>query len=186
MNYGPAEVEIMDDGRPPPRAGNVFVAIHGGKHRPGYANDNNLYEFYDFALTLTMRVTIPMDRVGDQLIARNLPLTLNDVPLGQRQGFDHKVEQLRSFLHMNWKITVLPNQTPNSANDNLVAWATTVNEVYGFCEPARYKGEEIPSLQGGEWLGADPDTGEFCVKSMMKFEGAKRFTPIRSAQGSFV
>lgn len=189
----------MDDGRPPPRCGNVFVSIHGGKSRPGAANDNNLYELFDFVVTLTMRVTIPLDRVGDQLIARNIPLTINDVPAAQRQGFDAKVEQLRAFLHMNWRITVLQGQTPNSANDNLTEWADDSNTpVYGFVEPARYRGAEVPSLQGGEWMGSEPDTTRykgqespastsvFAVKSALRFEGAKRFTPLALAQGSFV
>ncbi len=197
MNYGKAECEIQDDGRPPPRAGNVFVAIHGGKTRPGSANDNNLYELYDFAVTLTMRVVIPLDRVGDQLIARNLPLkNINDVSQAQRQGFNAKLEQLRAYLHMNWRRTVLTGQTPNSANDNLVAWAT--GTVYGFVEPMRYRGAEIPSLRGGEWLGAEPETtrykgqeiasdeSAFAIKSEMKFEGTKRFQPLTAAQGSFV
>lgn len=196
MNYDQATCQIMDDGRPPPRAGNVFVAIHGGKSRAGSANDNNLYELFDFLVTLTMRIIIPLDRVGDQLIARNLPLTINDVPAAQRQGFNAKIEQLRAYLHMNWQITVLQGQTPNSANDNLAAWTTTTT-VYGFVEPMRYNGAEIPVMQGGEWMGVDPEyerysgkknarEGEFCVKSEMKFEGAKRFTPLLSAQGSFV
>lgn len=195
MNYGVAECEITDDGRPPPRAGNVFVAIHGGKTRPGNANDNNLYELYDFLVTLTMRVTIPLDRVGDQLVARNLPLTVNNVPAAQRQGFNAKVEQLRAYLHMNWRRVVLQSQTPNSANDNLAAWAS--GTVYGFVEPMRYKGAEIPTLQGGEWLGVEPEyerysgknserEGQFCMKSEMRFEGAKRFQPLTAAQGSFV
>lgn len=181
MSYGRAECEIMPDGKPPPRAGNVFVAIHGGKSRAGAANDNSLFELFDYAVTLTMRVTV-LDRVGDQLIARNIAL----VPQGQRQGFNAKLEQLRAYLHMNWQITVLQGQTPNSANDNLAAWAT--GTVYGFCEPARYKGGEIAALVGAEWFGTSTEEGaeEFGVKSELRLEGAKRFQPQRAAQGSFV
>ncbi len=197
MSYGVQECDIMQDGKPRPESGNVFVAIHGGKARPGTGNDNNLSELYDFMVTLTMRVTIPLDRVGDQLIARSMPLTINSVPAAQRQGFDAKVEQLRAFLHMNWKLVVLQNQTPPSANDNLAAWAS-VATVYGFAEPMRYRGAEVPSLQGGEWMGAEPDTTRyrgaevaattsvFAIKSALKFEGAKRFQPISASQGSFV
>lgn len=195
MNYGTAECEIVDNGQPPPRCGNVFVAIHGGKTRPGKANDNNLFELYDFMVTLTMRVTIPLDRVGDQLIARNIPLTINNVPAAQRQGFDAKIEQLRAYLHMNWAITVLRGRTPNSANDNLAAWAT--GTVYGFAEPARYHGAEVPILQGGEWIGVEPEyerysgkkserEGQFCIKSEMKFRDAKRFQPQTTSTGVFV
>lgn len=172
----------MDDGKPPPRAGNVFVAVHGGKASPGPANQRNLYEMFEFCVTLTMRVTIPLDRVGDQLIARNISL----VPSGQRRGFNGRIEQLRAFLHMNWSRTVLTNQRPNSANDNLVEWATGSTQVYGFVKPASWGGAEVPMLVGAEWLGADPESEDFAIKSEMRFTGAERFQPQTSSIGVFV
>jgi hypothetical protein len=183
MNYGKAECELMDDGRPPPRCGNFFVSVHSGNARS--TADNQLYELFDFSITLTMRVTVPLDRVGDQQIARNIAL----VPLGQRKGFNHKVMQLRAYLHMNWQITVLQNQTPSSANDNLAAWAS--GTVYGFIEPMRYKGFEKPVLVGGEWFGAGPDKNgqpatDVGIKSELRFEGCKRFQPVTAAIGPFV
>jgi hypothetical protein len=180
MNYGQAECSIGDDGRPSPRAGNVFISVHGGKSHPGSANDNNLYELFDFSVTLTMRVTMPLDQIGTNLIARNIAL----VPLAQRQGFNAKVEQLRSFLHMNWGMVVLTNQTPPSANDNLAAWAT--GTVYGFCEPARYQGEDAPILVGAEWMSGEPGSDDFAIKSELRFTGAKRFQPITAQVGPFV
>lgn len=179
MGYGKAECEITDDGRPPPRAGNVFVAVHGGYSQAGDANDNNLYEIFGFSVTLTMRVVISIDRVGDQMIARNVALDL-----ARKQGFDAKVDQLRLYLHMNWSITVLTGQTPNSANDNIAAWGT--GTIYGFCEPARYQGPEIPTLVGAEWMGAEPESEDFAVKSELRFFGAKRFQPHTAAVGPFV
>ncbi len=180
IGYGKAESEIMDDGKPPPRAGNVFVAVHGGKSSPGSANDRNLYELFDFAVTLTMRVIVPLDRVGDQQIARNLAL----VPLAQRQGFNARVERLRGLLHMNWRMTVLTSQTPPSANDNLAAWAT--GTVYGFVEPARYGGAEVPMLVGADWMGAEPEAEDFAIKSELRFARAARFQPQTAAVGVFV
>ena len=179
MNYGKAEVEIMDDGRPPPRAGGWFASVHGGRSHPGDANDRNLYELYDFSVTLTMRVTVPLDRVGDQQIARNVAR----VPLAQRQGFNAKAEQLRAYLHMNWAITVLQGQTPNSANDNLAAWAT--GTIYGFVEPARYQGSEAPTLVGAEWMGSEPEADDFAIKSELRFANAKRFQPQTASGGAF-
>lgn len=185
MNYGRAECDIMDDGKPPPRCGNVFVAVHGGKKHPGQANDNNLFELYDFAVTLTMRVTIPLDKIGTQLIARDVSLLgINNVPLAQRQGFDAKEEQLRAFLHMNWAMVVLQGQTTKSANDHLAEWAS--GTVYGFCEPARYSGSELPTLVGGDWLASDPEAVDFAIKSELSFRNAKRFQPLLAASGSFV
>ena len=175
--YGVGECELMDDGKPPPRCGNFFVAIHGGSDRSDA--DNQLMEYLGFIVTLTMRVTVPLDRVGDQQISRNI----ERIPLGVRQGFNVKREQLRALLHMNWGITVLTGRTPNSANDNLAAWAT--GTVYGFCEPARYRGSEIPALVGGAWFGADPEAEDIGIKSEMRFEGARRFQPQTAAVGPF-
>ena len=181
FNYDQATCGIMDDGKPPPRCGNFFASVHGGRSSPGGANDRNLDELFGFSVTLTMRVTVSLDKLGEQQIARNIEL----VPLGQRQGFNHKVEQLRKFLHMNWRITVLAGQTPNSANDNLSAWAAT-GTVYGFCEPARYKGETIPKLVGGEWFAAEPDAEDIGVVTELRFDGARRFQPQTASVGVFV
>lgn len=178
MNYDVATCEIMDDGRPPPRCGNYFAAIHGGKAKG--QRDNQLFELYDFSITLTMRVTVPLDRVGDQQIARNI----ERIPLGERQGFNAKVERLRALVHMNWRMTCLSGQSPPSANDNLAAWLT--GEVYGFCEPMRFLNSEVPTLVGGEWFGADPEVSAFGLKSTLQFGNCKRFQPQTQPAGPFV
>lgn len=183
IGYGYAECEVMESGEPPPRCGNFFAAVHEGDTRTG-ATDNNLQEYFGFSVTLTMRVTVALDRVGDQQIARNVPLTLNNIPLAQRQGFNAKREQLRSILHMNWGMTVLTGQSPNSANDNIIAWAT--GTVYGFCEPARYRGPERARLVGGEWFGAEPDAEDVGIVSELRFDGARRFQPQTASVGPFV
>lgn len=180
MNYDQASCEITDDGRPPPRAGNVFVAVHSGRSSSAGANSRNLDEHLGFSVTLTMRVTVPLDRVGEQQIARNISL----VPRAQQQGFNAKVDQLRSYLHMNWKITVLTGQSPPSANDNTVAWS--FGTVYGFSEPARWQGEEIAKLVGGEWFGADPESEDIGITVEMKFDKARRFQPQTASVGVFV
>ncbi len=188
MNYDHASCEITEDGRPPPRCGNVFAAVHGGvssgenisSRSTGGTNIRNLDEAFRFSVTLTMRVTVPLDRVGDQQIARNLAL----VPLAQRQGFNAKVEQLRAFLHMNWAITVLTGQTPPSANDNLAAWAT--GTVYGFVEPARYEPGETVKLVGGEHFGADPEADDIGITTELRFYGARRLQPQLAPVGPFV
>lgn len=171
FGFGYAECEIMDDGRPPPRCGNYFAAVHGGKDK----NDasNNLDERYDFLVTFTMRVTVPLDRVGDQLIHRNIARVL----VAEREGFRAKVDQLRRLLHMNWQLLA-------SANDNLAAWTT--GTVYGFVEPARYLGAADPRLVGGEWFAADPDAEDVGVVSELSFSGARRLQPQTQPVGPFV
>ncbi len=178
IGYDHASCEIMDDGRPPARCGNWFVAIHGGNARS--QRDNQLFERYEFSVTVTARVIAPLDRVGDQQIALNLAR----IPLAERNGFNAKVDKLRSFLHMNWALVVLTNQTPPSANDNIVAWSDTSvtgPTVYGFCEPMRGQiTVPIPKMVGAEWFGGDTEgegEDQFGIVTELKFRDALRFQP---------
>lgn len=173
---------MYTDGSPNPICGNVFIEIHGAKTLPGPANDNNLYESYDFSVTLTMRVHIPFDQIGTNLLSRNIAT----LPSGIRQGFYRRVEQLRALLHMNWPMIVLQGRTPPSANDNLAAWST--GTIYGFCEPARYQGAEPASIVTGDWFSMDMESAphHFGVKSELRFSGAKRFQPQTTPAGVFV
>lgn len=161
----------MDDGRPPPRCGNFFAAIHDGSSQSDA--DNQLDERYSFSVTLTMRVTVPLDRVGDQQISRNV----NRATLANRLGFYAKTDQLRALLHMNWTIMA-------SANVSLTNWLTGI--VYGFCEPARFTGMEFPKLVGGEWFAAEPDVEAIGIKATLMFGRCRRFQPVTAASGPFV
>lgn len=178
LNYGKAECNIMDDGRPPPRCGNFFAAIHDGMIRS--TADNQLNELYDFSVTLTMRIVVPLDKVGEQQIARDIARA----PLGERQGFYAKADRLRALLHMNWAFVVKTGQTPNSANDNLAAWSS--GTVYGFSEPMRFQSMEAPKLVSSEWFGAEPDASDTGIKSTLTFGRCRRFQPVTTASGPFV
>jgi hypothetical protein len=167
--YGYAECEIMDDGRPPPRAGGTFISVHGAKVRSD--RDNQLMEYYDFSVTLTVRITIAEDRVGDQLLHRNIARLI-----AEREGLWAKVEQLRRALHMSWPVLA-------AANENMRQWLDGV--VYGFCEPARYTGCTSPKLVGGEWFTADPDAEDVGVTAELSFAGARRMQPQTLAVGPF-
>ncbi len=140
----------------------------------------NLDEYFAFMVTLTMRVSVPLDRIGNTLLASKLSRTATK---GQ-PSFNARMEQLRGFLHMNWPITVLMNQTPNSANDNIAAWSTGA-AVYGFIEPAAYTGRGLPELVGGEWFGAAPDAQDVGLKCEMRFDAARRFQPQTLAVGPY-
>jgi hypothetical protein len=183
LGYDYATCDITEDGRPPPRAGAWFVAIHGGNSRPGTANSRNLDELYGFSATLTGRIVIPLDRVGEQLIARNVDRAL----AAAKNGFNIRLEQLRNLLHSNWSMVVLQGQTPASANDNLIAWGSGTG-VYGFVEPCRIEGGlPAPTMVGtADWMGDDPESEEFCLKSELRFGGARRFQPQTASVGAFV
>jgi hypothetical protein len=153
----------MDDGKPPPRCGNLFVAVHEGIVRS--TMDNALDERYGFSLTLTMRVSVPLDRVGDQQLASRLARKAGP---GQ-PSFNARLEQLRAWGHVNWTVCL------TNANANLVDWSPpgTIH-VYGFVEPARYRSMEKPVLVGPDWFGAAPESGQVGLKSELRFDDARR------------
>ena len=179
FGYGSADLcEIMPDGKPPAGSGNIFVSVYETTSRS--TARRNLDEYFSFAVTLTMKVTAPMGRIGDQQLASKLARTSTK---GQ-PSFNARMEQLRAFLHMNWLRTVSMNQTPASANDNLGAWTPSGN-VYGFIEPAAYRGRGIPELVGGDWFAADPTDVPVGLKCEMRFDDARRMQPMTAGVGPY-
>ena len=69
-----------------------------------------------------------------------------------------------------------------NANNYLLQFALPeTTEVYGFCEPARYRGRDEARLVGPEWFQAEEgeDVG---LVSELRFEDARRMQRI----GTFV
>lgn len=160
IGYGRTQqVDIRADGKPPPNCGDVFVAVHQGATRN--SSLNNLDEYYDLSVTLTMRVTIPFDRLGDQLLARKL---------AKKIGFNRRAERLRNLLNMAW-------ETLQTANNYLVDLNPDAQTIYGFVEPPHYTGMEIPQFVGEDWFDAEPDSGNTGLKSELRFADARRMQP---------
>lgn len=160
LGYDERTCDVRADGHPRQDMGDVYVAVHQGTTRQGM--DNALDEYFSFSLTLTMRVTVPLDRVGDRLLA---------LKLAGDAGFNRKAERLRSFFHMAWGVI-------QDANNYISQWSSDAHSVYGFCEPARYRGMDVPSLVGGEWFTADPDAQDTGLRAELRFEDARRFEAI--------
>jgi hypothetical protein len=159
FGYGIPQCDIMVDGNPPPSFADVFVAVHNGATKS--TADNYLDERFSFLVTLTMRVSLPLDRVGSHHLAINQ--VRRQTPGPGKMGFNARVEQLRAFLHMNWGIM-------QDANTNLVAWEPSINPVYGFSEPARHKGATVHALVSNDELTA--------LQSELTFADCRRFQAI--------
>jgi hypothetical protein len=166
FGYSQTTCEIgVDPGRPQPRCGEVFITVWEGASTS--TNDNCLMEYFAWNLTLTQRVQQPLDRIGDMLLTRELAQKRTP----GRPSFNARARQLATFLHMNWAVL-------GDANTILVNLAEDGNSVYGFCEPARYRGMETPTLVGGEWFSADPEAQEVGLKADLRFEDCRRMQAI--------
>ncbi len=164
LQYASESCDIMKDGQPPARAGNVFVAVHASATRTSPETDNKLEEYFGFQLTVTIRCKAPPDRIGNSEIT---------VQLKDNLGMNRRVEALRALMHMNWGVV-------QDANNFLVQWAPdNQGIVYGFSEPARYKGCSEPRLEGDAWFSAKPGGKEpFGAVVEMDFVDARRFQAI--------
>ena len=162
FGYDYATCEVMPaPGMPPPRAGNVFVAVHQGSITSDM--QNALDEYYDFSVTLTMRVATATDRIGDQLLAQKL---------ARSTGFNRRAEQLKVFLHMDWGIL-------GDANNLMLELLPDLPGLYGFCEPARFATMESPVMVGAEWFGAEEESPEeMGLKAELLFVNARRLQAI--------
>lgn len=171
FGYSEATCDIMPGGEPDPAMGDWFASVHELASRS--TNDNCLMEYFGFGVTLTRRISgVPYSRIGDRRLASNL--ARQQGPQGQ-PSLNARCEQLKNFLHMNWGVL-------QDANNNIVNWTPGDNIVYGFCEPARYRGMEVPVLQGGAWFQADPEidpaSQPIGLKAQLAFEDARRMQPI--------
>jgi hypothetical protein len=148
------------DGRPPPRCGAIFVAVHQGVNVNEFMNSLN--DYFDFSITLTMRVVIPFDRIGDQLLA---------VKTAQEKGFNRRCNALKDLLHMNWGML-------QDANNYLVTLMPEAPTIYGFCEPAHFANMEVPTFVGSDWFLSEPDDMNVGLKSKLSFTNARRMQAI--------
>lgn len=163
----------MPTGNPFSKSGNVFVSIHEGPSRS--TNDNCLMEYFSYRVTLSMRIAVPDDRIGSQMEALNMVRSQ-----AQKSGFNARAEALKNLLHMGgaqW--TVL-----TQANQYIANWCTTGTTVYGFCEPARYRGMDAPIPVGPDWFYANPGPTSVAMglKSELRFEDARRMQPLFAFQ----
>ncbi len=169
LGYSPVQCEVMPDGMPPPNMGNVFVAVHQADER-GTA-DNCLDERFGFSVTLTVRIGVPLDRVGTQLIA--VDKLVHAGKAAKRYGFNRKVDELKSLLHMNWGVL-------QDANDFLMeVHKASGKDVYGFCEPARFRSADSPpQMVGAAWFRAEPGSEDLGLKSEVRFADCRRLQSI--------
>lgn len=163
IGYDSKNCRITDTtGMPPADCGNIFVAIH--QHGNRSTMQNALNEYFGYKLTLTMRIAMPMDRVGEHLLALAVE--------NEKKGWNRLAHQLKVFLHMNWAVLQLANQFLVDANPD-------AETVYGFCEPAMFANIDDPVEVGGEWLSSTPDDGENTgLKGTITFDRCRRLQAI--------
>lgn len=159
LKYDKSHCSIMDDEQPPRECGDWFVSIFEGGEQS--SSHRNLDIYYAYSICLTMKLKgIPLDRVGDSLLARKV---------AREQGWNRRADAIKNLLHMNWNVL-------QTANENMVEFASEAEIIYGFCEPARYMGREKPQLVGPQWFGIDGKT-EIGIKGTLYFDYARRFQP---------
>lgn len=155
LSYTEAQCEVGWDGRPHPKAGQVFVAVHPGGIREEYVEGRA--DVYNLTVTLSMRIgQLPVDRVGKSLVV--LATT----------GLYDRAHAIAACLHRNTTVMSDANTTiGGSAN--------------GFCEALRFLSMSIPQQQGPEWWWAEDDANPPVGLSIaIEFGECRRFQTYES------
>lgn len=144
------------DGQPAPMAGKFWVSIHDGGE--GSEQEGCLEETFGIRLTVSERIDVPLDRVGQKTIDEAL-LGLND-----------RCMAIRAMM-VNYQYTIM-----NAANTLINA--QTGGPFDGFNEPLFYEGPAGPAeLVSGDWFHAEPEELA-AVRKTLRFGRAKRIQKI--------
>lgn len=159
-------VDVRVDGMPPPGCGDVFLAIHQAGSQQTMSNAKD--DYYAFDLTLTYRITVPLDRIGDRELASQLARLPG--PKGSI-SLNNRLDILSNYFHMAWGVI-------GDANNLMAGWTPNVFVLWGFAEPPRYKNTELPRFENGTWFGADAAAEQVGLVGQLHFDDCRRLQPL--------
>jgi hypothetical protein len=162
LGYTAANCARTPDGRPAPRAGKVFVAVHKG----GRTQDaiESLEEEYAVLVTVTVRVDGPWDRIGSLQLEK------------ATEGLDDRIDAIRADLTRHQYAVM------NAANTSLNAVETVEDGTRnGFVEPLWFLGESTDQLVGSDWFHGAPADKDVGVAATLRFGKARMIQPIPEA-----
>ena len=147
-SYDYKTCELMFDGKPPPRCGEVFVSVCQASRSS--SSDLALVEDSELLIVLTIRAErVPFDRWGTDLMNK------------ATTGFNPRIDALRALCHMDYTAM----NTANTALGGL---------VNGWVSPLMYVGEGRPTVQGPDWFHAEPSAPEVGVSMELRFGKSER------------
>lgn len=160
LGYLPRECEVMYDGRPPPRAGAWFAAVHRGR-RSGQLHSECLDYELEFFVTVTARVNVPVDRLGAALYEAS-------------EKLDDRVDAIVALVQRQG-VAIL-----TAANTLLGSSFDQAGQPRGFVERPYYLDDDNGRLVGDEhWWGlaTEVPTG---IAHTIRFGGARRVQALSS------
>lgn len=166
LAYTAAECEVMFDGQPPPRCGELFVAIHEGYWLPGPPDedDGSLTELCGVDVTVTVRTgKVPFDRLGTDAYCG---------PAGQ--SLEERCRAIIAKLHKDPG----PRAAGNPAHYPVLATANATIGAgeNGFIEPLVFIKPGKVTPRGPAWFSSDLPDGQAPsgLSLTLHFGGAKR------------
>lgn len=148
---------VEPDGRPPPAAGEFFIAVHQG----GFRNESMeyLHNRHTINLTLTLKIArLPIDRAGIEAIVE------------MQDGLDEVADWLADNIHLNYEIMGRANELIVEKNKKL-----KIDSINQFIEPLRFSTSGACRIVTGEWFhGASQGSGEVGLVQEVVFHEAVR------------
>jgi hypothetical protein len=157
-----AECEVMPDGRPEPKMGRVFAAVHDNGNWWNSSKEN-LDEMIGFDVTITLKVDTPSDRTGEHRIAK------------ASTGLLALAEKAVIVLHSSYLCM-------DQANLYLAADGTLGES---FVEPPRFSRGSKIQQRGGDWYGAvNEERRPACLTVQLSFRDARRLRGLNNLKGA--
>lgn len=139
-DYTEAQCGVQPDGMPPPSAGQMYAAIHGGAWDSADQEAHRLDEYLGVAVTLSMRTAFtPRDRVGREAVRK------------AKKGLYARAEVIRAALHMSYTVILAANTAMDAT------YTDAGRAVDGFVEPLKFSGGGRVQRQGPDWWGGSDD-----------------------------
>jgi lysophospholipase L1-like esterase len=162
--------QLQFDGKPPPIAGELFIAVHPG--RWAGIDCEGLGEAIDFQVTVTKRASFAPDDEG-----------MMQVWAAPAVGVDAICRAIIAKLHLD----VSGDALIAAANAYIVA-QNFGSPVNGFTVCPRFRDGGNPIDRGAEWFSAEGDmaVGKFAnagISQTISFGPAERYQTIESMQG---
>lgn len=164
LSYSAEQSGRTFDGRPPARAGGVWVAVWGtGRRTPGKAMGTALDQVLDVMVTVSIRLSLPFDRW-----------------VRHRDDLEARLNAIIAVVNRDRRDFSIARAA------NVLAGYRTASQVgastVGFCEGLRWEETQAGREVGGEWFAAGGQGNKQGWAQTARFGGARHLQASATAR----
>lgn len=161
LKYRPEECEVELGPQPPPRWGEVFVAVVPAAWDSASEGGSDFWERIRIDVHVLLRARqVPLDLQGDEFLLKNLT------------GLNARCRAIARRVNMNYTIMDAANVLLRETADDVAQ--------QGFHHPLKWLGCSLPQVMDATQWAAKPETGAAIYRTI-RFGEAERIQPAATA-----